>query len=114
MEALCRYNWPGNVRELENSVERAIALAGNATFLKREHLLRTPSGGDAFPLPADADVRTLEAVVEEAERIHIRRVLRSTQGQKARAAKVLGISRKNLWEKMKQYGLEPLSDEPEE
>ena len=114
MEALCRHSWPGNVRELENAVERAIALAGNATFLRREHLLRTPSSGEAFPFPADADLRTLEAVVEESERVHIRRVLRSTQGQKARAAKVLGISRKNLWEKMKQYGLEPLSDEPEE
>ncbi len=113
MDALCRHPWPGNVRELENAVERAIALAGNATFLKREHFLRSASG-ETLSLPADSDQRPLAAVVEEAERIHIRRVLRSTQGQKARAAKVLGISRKNLWEKMKQYGLEPLDDEPEE
>ncbi|HVG94624.1 MAG TPA: helix-turn-helix domain-containing protein, partial [Planctomycetota bacterium] len=48
----------------------------------------------------------LKDVVREAEAGHIRRVLRSVEGHRAQAAQVLGISRKNLWEKMKDYGIE--------
>jgi transcriptional regulator with PAS, ATPase and Fis domain len=104
MQALCQYPWPGNVRELENSVERAIAMAGEASELKREHLLlplfQKNRGG---PTPG---VTTLKDVVVEAEKDHIRRVLKSTANHKAQAAALLGISRKNLWEKMRDYGIE--------
>jgi DNA-binding NtrC family response regulator len=48
----------------------------------------------------------LKDVVREAEARHVRRVLVSCEGRRAQAAKVLGISRKNLWEKMKEYGIE--------
>jgi transcriptional regulator with PAS, ATPase and Fis domain len=105
---MCAYRWPGNVRELENAVERAVALAGPSRVLSRELLLegalrrrrRGPEEDGATPLVA------LREVVREAERSHIRRVLAATEGHRARAAEILGISRKNLWEKMKEFGIE--------
>jgi DNA-binding NtrC family response regulator len=105
MELMCRYSWPGNVRELENAVERAIALAGNSKVLKREHLVRH-SAEFKKALAAPTDLRPLRDVLAAAEAQYIREVLRATSGHKAQAAKLLGISRKNLWEKMREHGIE--------
>ncbi len=105
MEAMERYPWPGNVRELENSVQRAVALAGEAECLKREHLL--PMSGEwrgAFEI--HDEVRPLRAVIEESEREHLKRVLEKTGGHRAQAAKLLGVSRKVLWEKLRNHGLD--------
>ena len=105
LEAMNAYYWPGNVRELEHAIERAIALAGQATFLKQEHLVeRSPAYKTALNVPTK--VRTLRDVVEDAESAHIRAVLGLTSDHRAQAASLLGISRKNLWEKMKLYGIE--------
>ncbi len=105
LQRMRAYPWPGNVRELENAVQRAIALAGDATVLKREHLVPpSPDFKKGIAIPrGDA---TLKEVVIDAEREHIQRVLKTTNGHKAQAASILGISRKNLWEKMKEYELE--------
>ena len=108
MAELCTYKWPGNVRELENAIERAIALSGPDGVLTREALLegalrrrrRGKDDGEAGPLV------TLKEIVRDREAEHIRRVLKASEGHRANAAKVLGISRKNLWEKMKDYGIE--------
>ena len=51
-------------------------------------------------------MKTLGQVVEDAEKSYIQAILRRTGNQKTRAAEILGISRKNLWEKMKRYELE--------
>ncbi len=105
MEKMERYSWPGNVRQLENAVERAVALAGNETVLREEHLL-----GDQPRLPAEGEapgeVLTLEEARRKAEIRAILSALACTGGHKAQAAKILGISRKNLWEKMRDYGIE--------
>ncbi|MDA1195747.1 MAG: sigma-54 dependent transcriptional regulator [Planctomycetota bacterium] len=109
MAELCAYGWPGNVRELENAIERAIALAGRERLLAREALLegalrrRRRTGQDDAP---GGPLVTLREIVRDGEERHIRRVLLGTSGHRANAAKVLGISRKNLWEKMKDYGIE--------
>jgi transcriptional regulator with PAS, ATPase and Fis domain len=104
LDEMTRYSWPGNVRELEHSIERAIALAGGSEVLRREHILGTK------PVPerkaAPGRVCTLTEAVTEAEKTAIRAALEHTRGRKAEAAQVLGISRKNLWEKMKAYGME--------
>ncbi len=92
MEALEAYPWPGNVRELEGAVQRAIALAGTANYLKKENLLRPK-----VETSIRKDRRTLKEVVAEAEREHIRSVLALTANHKGEAAAILGISRKNLW-----------------
>jgi transcriptional regulator with PAS, ATPase and Fis domain len=105
MDALIRYPWPGNVRELENAVERALVLAGDSRFLKKENLLR-PSGQFKTASAVPVKPHTLKEAVFEAERAHIKEVLRTTGGHKAQAASILGISRKNLWEKLRDYNIE--------
>ena len=102
-EALARHPWPGNVRELENAVRRAIAMAGASTELKAEHLVVAGPRLRHVEAPDEGPVeRALREVVREAEARHIRRVLGHTRGHRANAAKILGISRKNLWEKMRE------------
>ncbi len=107
MAALVAYPWPGNVRELQHSVQRAIAFGKAGGVLKRAHFLRDYSA--EMPqaegsTPGD-DRRPLKDVVAAAEKAHIKNVLRITEGKIEEAAQILGISRKNLWEKRKQYGL---------
>ncbi len=104
LERMERYAWPGNVRQLENAVERAIAMAGDSLVLRESHLLADQA---KHAVPAEADqIRTLEEARREAEKRTIHAVLGHTGGQKAEAAKILGVSRKNLWEKMREYGIE--------
>ena len=104
MDAMMRYTWPGNVRELEHAMERAIALAGANDVLQRDHIL----GNKPIPerRPAPDRVMTLGEAVAESEKTAIRAALEHTRGRKAEAARILGISRKNLWEKMKHLGIE--------
>jgi DNA-binding NtrC family response regulator len=88
-EWMAAYSWPGNLRELRNVLERAL-------ILPREGLLDPPP-----PRGADGVPQSLEAVEKEA----IGRALRYTRGHQGRAAALLGISRKTLWEKRRRYGL---------
>lgn len=107
MAALVAYSWPGNVRELQHSVQRAIAFGGAGGVLRKGHFLRdysevAPEAGG--PTPGD-DRRALKEVVAATEKAHIKNVLKMTGGKIEEAARILGISRKNLWEKRKLYGL---------
>jgi len=104
LDEMARYSWPGNVRELEHAIERAIALAGGSDVLQRVHILGTKSVPARRAAPAR--VTSLRDAVEDAEKEAIHAALEHTGGRKAEAAKVLGISRKNLWEKMKAYEIE--------
>ncbi len=104
LEALQGYSWPGNVRELEHAIERAIALAGTETMLKKEHLLR-PLNMAGTDVPPTGKLATLKEMVAEAEARHIKNVVAYTQGHRGEASRILGITRKNLWEKMREYGI---------
>jgi DNA-binding NtrC family response regulator len=104
LDEMTRYSWPGNVRELEHAIERAIALAGGSEVLRREHILGTKPVPERRATPGR--VCSIAEAVAEAEKGAIRAALEHTRGRKAEAAQVLGISRKNLWEKMKGYGME--------
>jgi DNA-binding NtrC family response regulator len=105
LEAMSGYAWPGNVRELENHVAQAIAMSGSSTGLKKEHLLPVDKTRRAA-LEPPTDLQSLREVLIEAERAHVRKVLKSVGGHRTKAAAVLGISRKVLWEKLKDYGIE--------
>ncbi|HRI08001.1 MAG TPA: sigma-54 dependent transcriptional regulator, partial [Nannocystaceae bacterium] len=106
MDALVRYRWPGNVRELRNVVERALVL-GDGPILDIDdlppELARAASLTPTQPPPpaSEAAVRTLA----ELERDAIVQALAVTQGNKARAAALLGIDRTTLYRKLKDLGL---------
>ena len=105
MTALERYPWPGNVRELENAVQRAIALAGSSKELPKDALLPLDRRWRGATEPADT-VRPLREVLREAEIAHIQRALELTGGHRTQTAELLGISRKVLWEKLRDFGIE--------
>jgi two-component system response regulator AtoC len=97
MQALEAYAWPGNVRELKNVIERALIFA-------QTHMLRRDDFPPALTAAAEtlsqAKLRSLEEIEKEAVRI----TLDATHYKIARAAEILGISRKTLLEKRKKYG----------
>jgi DNA-binding NtrC family response regulator len=99
-----RYPWPGNVRELENAVQRAVALAGESGELAVEDLVPLDTRWRGATEPA-GQVRDLREVLREAEVAHIERALAATGGHRSQTAELLGISRKVLWEKMRDFGI---------
>ena len=109
MAALSKYPWPGNVRELENAVQRAIALAGPDRELSREHLLPLDPRWRGATEPA-AEVRPLREVLREHEIAHIESALRHTGGHRTQTAELLGISRKVLWEKIRDFDIQTPGD----
>jgi DNA-binding NtrC family response regulator len=100
-QALENYPFPGNVRELRNLVERVTVLAP-APKIQLWDLPVEIRGGRPGGVSLEDN---LAAAVAEAERKCIERALQKTGGSKTESAAILGISRKNLWEKMKLYGL---------
>ena len=95
-EAMVRYAWPGNLREMKNLVKRA-------TLLARGPLIRLEDLGPDFLQQPDAAHLQLRDGQTEAERI--RRALQATGGNKSRAAQLLGVDRKTLYNKLKLYGM---------
>jgi DNA-binding NtrC family response regulator len=102
------YPWPGNVRELRNVLERAMILA-TGDVLKVEHLpVEICAAGLALP-PAPPSAVTFalpqEGVrLEEVERDLVRQALEATEGNQVQAARLLGISRDALRNRMKKFG----------
>jgi two-component system response regulator HydG len=102
LEVLLNYSWPGNVRELENAMERAIILTAGDVIVP-DALPDRVRERDAEPLVADRAPGnpTLDAV----ERAYIMWVLQSEQGNKTRAADVLGIDPSTLHRKLARFGV---------
>ena len=91
------YPWPGNVRELKHALERACVLSSR-------HQLSPDLLFDEMPVPPPSD-QTLSEHLSIYERQYLVRVLAAHNGHVTRAAESLGISRKNMWEKMKRYAI---------
>ncbi|MBK7643957.1 MAG: sigma-54-dependent Fis family transcriptional regulator [Planctomycetes bacterium] len=113
MALLERYPWPGNVRELENAIQRAIALAGTKSELALEDLLPMDPRWRGAAEVTD-EVRPLREVLRQHEVAHIQRALEATGGHRSQTADLLGISRKVLWEKIRDFGIHAPGDAPEE
>jgi len=102
---LMRHRWPGNVRELENEIERAVALAPEGSGLTPEFLSERIVSQRSLRVALPAAISSLKQARLTFEREYIAEVLRQNQGNAVKAAKVLGISRQMLQQKIKAYGL---------
>ena len=104
--ALRTYPFPGNVRELEHALQHAVVLSGGKT-VDLQHLPLDLIGALVLGEEVHGDVlRPLGEFLREQERGYLERVLRHVDGHRTRAAEILGISRKNLWEKLRQHHLD--------
>jgi transcriptional regulator with GAF, ATPase, and Fis domain len=105
-QALLTYDWPGNVRELRNALERAAILCGGG-LIAAQHLSLTPQrAGVRGADPALHGARTAETTdLHVLERQAIERVMREARGNKAEAARRLGITRIQLYTRLRKLGL---------
>lgn len=104
-EALHRlqaYNFPGNARELENIVERSLALCDEEE-IQVHHLPTSLNSNPPIHIPTVQPVLSSKKSLEENEREYILSVLKSVNGNKTQAAKIIGIDRVSLWRKLKKY-----------
>ena len=104
-ELLCNNDWPGNVRELEHCLERALILNRSGAIL-REHIQLSASPSAADSVDSFSIEDGLHSAVEKLERRLIERALAATGGNRTRAAEILKINRRLLYDKMREYGLE--------
>jgi two-component system response regulator HydG len=129
-ELLLRYSFPGNVRELEKIIERGVGSARDNEMIQPVDLCEFPScpftggvpqescgfcheGLSAGGKTKDTPLTSLSAAREEFEKSHIVSVLERVEGNRTTAAKVLGLSRKALWEKCKRYGIPSAREDAE-
>jgi two-component system, NtrC family, response regulator AtoC len=113
LDALTQYAWPGNVRELVNVLERAAIMSRGHT-IEPQHLpndIRTSGVADVHvsasmlsATDAETPIPALPDAVEALERELIKAALSRTQGNKSKAARLLGISERSLWYKLGTYG----------
>jgi len=102
IHALMDYSYPGNVRELKNIIERISVLA-TEPVIEPWHLPADIAGSNGEE--SEPPSLNLSAALAVTEKACILAALRTTDGKRAKAAELLGISRKNLWEKLKQHEL---------
>ena len=101
VESLTNYAFPGNVRELLNIVERCVALTDSGVVQPADlpgHVTKNRQ--------EKTMLSTLQEITAEAEREHIRRILKLTKGNRSKASEILGVSRKTLWEKINLHQLD--------
>jgi DNA-binding NtrC family response regulator len=95
-EALLRYDWPGNVRELHNALQRAAILCEGG-LIRAEHFTLQNSSRPPEPSTTDLNTREREAIAK---------VLHETRWHKVKAAKRLGLTRSQLYYRIRRNGLE--------
>ena len=100
MRVLMAHSWPGNVRELENAVEHALTMGADETLTPGD----LPDGVTAPERDVVEEALLDSASLEEIERRYILRVLEKMEGHQLKTAHVLGIDRRTLYRRLKQYG----------
>jgi DNA-binding NtrC family response regulator len=106
------HSWPGNIRELENVLERAVAFA-EGSFLTRDDIRLSDYSAAALPvrseIPAPADNSSENSLagmtLDNVEKMALEQTLKAVGGNKAKAARELGISEKSIYNKLKRLGL---------
>ena len=109
MDMLVNYHWPGNVRELENVIERAVILATGEHISDAQLPLNITERYDIPEQKQTASPRILDGnhSLEDIEKEAITAALAASEGNKAEAARRLGVTRKTLHNKLKAYNLMP-------
>ena len=107
MKVLINYEYPGNIRELENIVERAVVLCNGGEILAK-HL---PQELGQYTLKVYRQSGQRFPTLEENEVEYVGWVLKQVDGNKTKAAEILGIDRVSLWRKLKRWGMEEDSQE---
>jgi two-component system response regulator HydG len=119
LRTMMRHDWPGNVRELENSVERACALSSGPilhlgdlpTQLQQQGLEARRAASTTADPAAESGTPQLTTLAD-LERQAILSAIRTLNGDKLQAAKLLGIGKTTLYRKLKEYGIaDPLREE---
>ncbi len=105
MDYLVRYEFPGNIRELENMVEQGVALATHGQ-IELDDIVPPEARRDSARPSSPAAHQTLQDVVDRAEKLAIESVLAEVEGNKERAAEILGLSATTLWRKMKRLNVQ--------
>jgi DNA-binding NtrC family response regulator len=110
MDLLRRHPWRGNIRELENCIERAVILARDEVIRPQDLLLAAAGAPPLAAAPASAASAPSEDALaglslREVEQRHIAATLAACDGNQTRAAVILGIDRKTLRTKARDYGL---------
>ena len=103
MKHLIKYTWPGNIRELANVIERAINLVDISDTIDVEHLPQKIVGKEYA-----RKIKSLKEILAKAERDAIIESTRITNGNKTKAAKLLGIGRTTFYEKLAKYNLQDI------
>jgi Response regulator containing CheY-like receiver, AAA-type ATPase, and DNA-binding domains len=102
MDTLLRYDWPGNVRELMNAIERSVVLA-QSDYLDDETISIIPRSQKSEQKETFQDL--VNKPLEDIEKSAILKTLQAADGNKSETARRLGITRKTLHKKLKQYGM---------
>jgi two-component system response regulator HydG len=110
LDLLVRYDWPGNIRELENVIERAVIMSRDEVIVPADlpvqlQMLSAEPAATGLALPAGISLAALEREL-------IIKTLADTGGNRTRTAEILGINRRTLQNKLKQYALDDQGPEP--
>ena len=108
LRALQKYPWPGNVRELENEIARAVTLADGET-IELDDLSE-----DVRAVQALKGAGSLKAAMDRQERRMIVSCLEQVAGNKTEAARILGMSRQNLYQRLEYHGIPRRPRQPEQ
>jgi transcriptional regulator with PAS, ATPase and Fis domain len=106
LAVMLSHPWPGNVRELENTIERAVLVSADGLIQAENLYLDTVVTGGSFPSPEDKDenVSLYGATLSDMEKKLIFDTLKAVNGNKAHAAKILGVSIRTIRNKLHEYG----------
>lgn len=104
LELLRSHNWPGNVRELLHVVEAALVLCEGSVVLP-EHLPAALRNAKPVAQTGYSNADPSPSTLQEVERAHIRSALEACKGHRGNTARILGISERNLYRKLREYGL---------
>jgi Nif-specific regulatory protein len=106
LEMLMQFDWPGNVRELENEIERALTLAGDDGEITEAYISERIKQSAEFDGLSDTPPATIQEATARVERKMVKDALRKSGGNRSQAARILGLTRQGLLNKIRRYEID--------